>query len=81
VKHYSVAGTTQDGSAQEYLHAQAGGLAIAAQARGTLELAQQVEEHQNAQEGRFGGEELLQTEIIRRQVGLQLPMRCSTQAR
>jgi hypothetical protein len=37
-----------------------------------LEFSQQGEQHQNAQEGRLGGEELLQAEIISSQVRLQL---------
>ena len=72
MKHHSVARTTQDGSAQEHLPAQAGGLAITAHPTGTLEFPQQVEEHQNAQEGCLGGEELPQAEIVSRQIGLQL---------
>lgn len=62
----------QDGSAQEHLHAQAGGLPIVVQAGRTLELRQEIEKHQNAQEGRFGSEELLQAKVVCRQVGLQL---------
>jgi hypothetical protein len=33
-------------------------------ATGALELRQQVKQHQNAQEGRLGGKELVQTEIV-----------------
>jgi len=47
-------------------HPQAGRLPIACHPGRPLEFVQQVEEHQNAREGRPGGEELLQTEIVRR---------------
>src|ERR1022692_1751258 len=72
VEHGSTGGASQNGSAEEYLCAQSRGLSIAAHARSALELAQQVEEHQNAQESGLGGEELAQAKIIRRQVRLQL---------
>src|ERR1039458_1254678 len=72
VEHGSTGGPSQDGPAEEYLRAQGRRLSIAAHPRRALELAQQVEEHQNAQEGGLGGEELAQAKIIRRQVRLQL---------
>jgi hypothetical protein len=64
-----MAGSPRNGPAEEHLHAQSGGLSIAGHAAGALEFPQEVEQHQNAQEGGLGGEELAQAEIVRRQVG------------
>ena len=57
--HRLVTGAAQDRSAQEHLNPQAGRLPVVVHAGRALELCQEVEQHQNAQEGRFGGEELL----------------------
>ena len=65
VEDGSAARTPQNGPTEEHLRAQRGGLSIAAHGAGTLEFSEQVEEHQNAQEGSLGGEELAQAEIIR----------------
>src|ERR1700687_4995112 len=66
VEHGSTGDPSQKGPAEEILRAQSRWLSIAAHPRSALELAQQVEEHQNAQAGGLGGEELAQAKIIRR---------------
>ena len=72
VQHRAMPGAAQNCPAQENLNPQAGRLAITRHTGGPLELCQQVEEHQNAQESRLGRIELLQTKIIRGPVRFQL---------
>ncbi len=72
MEHGAMSSPARNRPTQEDLHPPAGWLAIAAQARRALEFRQQVEHHQNAQEGRLGGIELFQAEIIRRPVRFQL---------
>jgi hypothetical protein len=65
VEDGSTGGPSQNGPTEEHLGAQSRGLSIAAHGSGPLEFSQQVEEHQNAQEGGIGGEEVVQAEIAR----------------
>src|SRR5580693_2136267 len=67
----ATAGSAEQSAAQEYLGAQRGGLTIAGEAAGTLKFSQQIEQQQNAAEGGFGGEELLQAKIIGPQIVFQ----------
>ena len=60
-----MARATEESPAEEYLGAQRGGLAIGGQASSALKFPEQVEQQQDAAEGRFGGEEFLQTKIVR----------------
>jgi hypothetical protein len=71
----------QNRSAQKHLHPQAGRLPIACHPGSPLEFAQQVEEHQNAQEGRLDGEELLKQKSSAAKSDFSSSIRCSTQAR
>ena len=68
MEHGAVTGSAQKGSAEKYLGSQRDRLAISFQAAGSLKLAEQIEEHQNATEGRFRGEELAQAEVVGGQV-------------
>lgn len=79
MQHRAISGASQDRSAQEHLDAQGGRLPVVVHPDGALEFSQQVKQHQDREEGRLGGEELVQTEIIRRQAVLQF--RFSTSAR
>ncbi len=72
MQHRVMPGAAQNCPAQEDLGPQARRLAIARHTGGALEFRQQVEQHQDAQESRLGRIELLQTEVIRRQVRFQL---------
>jgi hypothetical protein len=54
------------------LGAQRGRLAIRGETTGALEFSEQVEQQQDATEGCFGGEKLLQAKIIRGQIVFQL---------
>src|SRR5579875_1226834 len=72
MEHRLVTRSAQNGSAQKDLRPQAGRLPVVAQARRALKFRQEIEEHPNAQESRFGGEELLQTEVVCCQVRLQI---------
>ena len=67
----TVASATEESSAEEHLSAQRGGLAIGGQASSALKFPKQVEQQQDAAEGRFGGEEFLQTKIVRGQIVFQ----------
>lgn len=70
MQHQTVTGAPEQGAAKEDLRTQRGWLAIAGEAGGTLKFPEQIEQQQDAAEGGFGGEELLQTEIIRGQIVL-----------
>ena len=59
MQHRAMPGAAQNRPAQEDLDPQARRLAIARHTGRALELRQQVEQHQNAQEGRLGRIELL----------------------
>jgi hypothetical protein len=73
VEHGAVTGSAQKGSAEKHLSSQRERLAIPFQAAGSLKLTQQIEEHQNAAEGCFRGEELAQAEVVGGQVVFQIP--------
>lgn len=64
MEHRLVTRPAQDGTAQEDLHAQASRLPVVFHARRALKLRQKIEQHQNAQEDRFGGEGLAQAKIV-----------------
>jgi len=76
-----VAGSPQNGPAEEHLHAQRGGLSIAGHTAGTLEFPQQVEQHQNAQEGRLGGKNSRRQKSSAARSDFNSSIRCSMQAR
>ena len=65
MQHLAMSGSAQDRSTQEDLHAHGGRLPITRHSRSALELSQQIEQHQNAQKGRFGSEKSLQAKIVR----------------
>ena len=67
----AAAGSAEQGTAEENLGAQRGGLAIAGEAAGALKFSEQIEQQQNAAEGGFGGEELPQAKIIGGQIVFQ----------
>ena len=64
----AAAGSTEQSTTEENLGAQRGGLAIAGEVAGALKFSEQIEQQQDAAEGSFGGEELLQAKIIGRQI-------------
>src|SRR5579884_3667499 len=72
MEHRLVTRSAQNGSAPKDLRSQPSRLPVIVHAHRTLEFRQKIEEHQNAQESRFGGEKLLQAEVVCRQVRLQL---------
>jgi hypothetical protein len=51
-----VSSTTEQGAAKENQGAQGSGLPIGGEATSALEFSEQVEQQQDAAEGRFGGE-------------------------
>jgi hypothetical protein len=71
VQDQTAAGSTEQSTAEENLGAQRGGLAIAGEAAGALKFSEQIEPQQNAAEGGFRGEELLQAKIVGGQVVFQ----------
>ena len=72
MEHEAVAGSAEQGAAEEHLGAQGRRLSVAGDTAGTLKFPEQVEQHQDAEESRFGSEELPQAEIVRGQVLFQL---------
>src|SRR4051794_38795367 len=72
MNHQPAAGAAEDRAAGEHLRAGSGRLTITWQASCPLELGEQIEEQQHRTEGRFGGEELFQTETMSAQIMLQL---------
>src|ERR1700687_900707 len=67
----TVTGAAEQSAAKENLSTQRGGLAITGEVAGALKLSEQIEQQQNAAEGGFGGEELLQAKIIGGQIVFQ----------
>src|SRR6516162_7979062 len=67
----TVARATEESPTEEHLSAQCSGLAIDGQASSALKFPKQIEQQQDAAEGRFGGEEFLQTKIVRGQIVFQ----------
>ena len=67
----TVARATEESAAEEHLRAQPGRLTIGGQAGSALKFPEQVEQQQDAAEGRFGSEEFLQTKIVRGQIVFQ----------
>src|SRR6201998_3728107 len=67
----AVAGSAEQRNAKENLGAQRGRLSIRGETTGALEFSEDVEQYQDATEGCFGGEKLLQAKIIRRQIVFQ----------
>ena len=59
MKDQTVARATEESPAEEHLRAQGGGLAIGGQPGSALKFPKQIEQQQDAAEGRFGGEEFL----------------------
>ena len=66
-----MAGAAEQSTAQENLSAQRGRLSIGGEATSALEFSEQIEQQQDAAEGCFGGEELLQAKIIGGQIVFQ----------
>ena len=71
MQNQAAARATEQCAAKKHLSARRGGLPIGAEAAGTLEFSQQIEQQQDAAKGRLGGEELLQAKIIGRQIVFQ----------
>lgn len=64
-------GRGQDGAAGEHHRSQRGRFAIAGQADGALERAEQIEQQQDRLECSFGGEELLKAETVGAEIVLE----------
>ena len=71
VYHHTSAGAAEDRAAGEHLGAERGGLAIAPQTGGSLELCQEIEQQQHAAKRGFRGEKRFQAETVGAQVVLQ----------
>ena len=67
----AVTGPAKQSAAKKNLSAQRGRLAIAGEATGALEFSEQIEQQQDAAEGRFGGEKLMQAKTISGQIVFQ----------
>src|SRR3989442_1379673 len=71
MQNQAVASPAEQSTAKEYLGAQRGRLAIGGETTGALEFSEQVEQQQDAPEGRFGGKEFLQAKSIGGQIVFQ----------
>jgi hypothetical protein len=71
MKDQAVSGATEQSAAKENQGAQGSGLTIGEETTSALKFSQQVEQQQDAAEGRFGGEELLQAKVVCGQIVFQ----------
>ncbi len=71
MQNQAMAGPAEQSTAQENLSTQRGWLAIGGEVAGALKFSEQIEQQQDAAEGGFGSEKLLQAKIIGGQIVFQ----------